>query len=130
MPNEADGIRRLMITGSRDWDDKMTIDRALFEYWYNGGRTNDILLIEGGAKGADRLARDCWRTAGFQTEEFPADWDQYGKRAGILRNIQMLDTQPEAVLAFIRNNSRGATHAATEAERRGIPVHYYRENDA
>jgi hypothetical protein len=117
-----------MVTGSRDWTNKSVIDRALFNYWYNGGRTNDILLIEGGARGADNLAKVCWQVAGFQTHTYPADWDQYGKRAGIVRNLQMLDTQPEAVLAFIKNNSRGASHAAAEAERRGIPVHYYREN--
>lgn len=121
-------VRRIMVTGSRDWDNKQTIDHALFNYWYTAGRVNDIVLVEGGAKGADALAKGCWEAAGLQTEQYPADWDQYGKRAGILRNLRMLDTQPEAVLAFIKRNSPGATHAATEAERRGIPVYYYRED--
>jgi anaerobic selenocysteine-containing dehydrogenase len=123
-------VRRVMVTGSRDWDDKMAIDRALFNYWYQAGRVKDILLIEGGARGADELARICWETAGFHTEQFPADWATYGKRAGIIRNLQMLDTEPEHVLAFINNNSRGASHAAAEAERRGIPVTYFREDTA
>lgn len=123
-------VRRLMITGSRDWDDKSTVDRALFNYWYTSGRANDILLIEGGARGADNLARVCWEAAGLHTEQYPADWATYGKRAGIIRNLQMLDAGPEHVLAFIKNNSRGASHAAAEAERRGIPVTYYREDAA
>lgn len=116
-----------MITGSRDWDNRSVIDTALFDYWYRADRPSDLLLIEGGAKGADALAKVCWAKQGLHTRTYHADWDTWGKRAGIMRNLEMLDTQPETVLAFIKNNSRGATHAATEAERRGIPVIYYRE---
>jgi hypothetical protein len=117
-----------MVTGSRDWADRLTIDRALFAYWYEAGRPSDILLIHGGARGADALAAECWTKQGFETRKYPADWEGLGKRAGIVRNLQMLDKEPEHVLAFIKGNSPGATHAATAAERRGIPVTYYRED--
>jgi phage major head subunit gpT-like protein len=119
-----------MVTGSRDWGDKSVIDRALFNYWYTAGRPKDIVLVHGAAKGADLLAAACWTGQGFFDEPHPADWDGLGKRAGIVRNIEMLNTGPEHVLAFIKNNSRGASHAAAEAERRGIPVTYFREGPA
>ena len=121
-------VRRIMVTGSRDWTDRVTIDRALFAYWYEAGRPSDILLIHGGARGADALAAASWTTQGFQTRVYPADWETFGKRAGVIRNLAMLDKEPEHVLAFIKGNSPGATHAALAAERRGIPVTYYRED--
>lgn len=121
-------VRRLLITGSRDWDNKQVIDRALFKYWYESGRGYDLVLVHGAARGADQLAAECWEKNWMQTEAYPADWDGLGKRAGIVRNTQMLDLQPEHVIAFIKRASRGATHCAAEAERRGIPVTYYRED--
>lgn len=121
-------VRRLLITGSRKWADHHAISAALFDYWYRAGKVNDILLMHGGAAGADVLAAQVWAANGMQTEAWPADWDRYGRRAGILRNLQMLDMQPEHVIAFIRDNSPGASHCAAEAERRGIPVTYIRED--
>lgn len=121
--------RRLLVTGSRDWDNEQTISRALFGYWYDAGKPGDLVLVHGAARGADLLAAQCWEKQGFWTEAHPADWNGLGKRAGIVRNLQMLDLEPEHVLAFIKNNSRGASHCAAEAERRGIPVTYYREDD-
>jgi len=121
-------VRRLMVTGSRDWTNRAEIDRALFNYWYTAGRVSDVILIHGAAKGADTMAKDVWEKQGLQTRAHPADWEGLGKRAGIVRNMQMINSGPEHVLAFIKNNSRGASHAAAEAERRGIPVTYFRED--
>jgi hypothetical protein len=117
-----------MVTGSRDWDNRVTIDRALFAYWYEAGRPSDILLIHGGARGADALAAESWAKQGFQTRAYRAMWEEFGKRAGIMRNLVMIEKRPEHVLAFIKGNSRGASHAATAAEKAGIPVTYYRED--
>ena len=52
----------------------------------------------------------------------PADWSRHGRRAGVLRNLAMLDEQPTRVLAYHRAGSPGTTHTITEARRRGIPV--------
>lgn len=122
-------VRRLLITGSRDWTDNNAISRALFDYWYRADKPSDLVLVHGGANGADLMAASCWGWNNLPVEAYPADWEGLGRRAGIVRNLQMLDLEPEHVLAFIKNNSRGATHCAAEAERRGIPVTYYREDD-
>jgi hypothetical protein len=86
------------------------------------------VLIHGNANGADTMAAQCWATQGFPVRAVPADWETFGRRAGIMRNLAMLDEEPEQVFAFIKNNSPGATHCAAEAERRGIPVTYFRED--
>jgi hypothetical protein len=38
----------------------------------------------------------------------------------------MVASRPTGVLAFIHNNSRGATHCADYAEREGLPVRRWR----
>ena len=58
-------------------------------------------LIQGGAAGADRLAK-CWAEERIgESTEYKADWDRYGRSAGPIRNQQMLDEgKPDLVVAF------------------------------
>ena len=121
-------VRRLLVTGSRDWDDVNTVTRALFGYWYEAGRTNDILLVHGGARGLDQIAAAVWLKNNQQVEVYPADWEVYGKRAGIMRNLHMISLQPEHCFAFIKNQSKGASHCAAAAEAAGIPTTIFRED--
>jgi hypothetical protein len=86
---------------------------------------SEIEVIHGDARGADRWAAEVARQLGCRVRAFPADWDRFGKRAGILRNLQMLDQEPVLVLAFQFNGSRGTQHTISEARRRGIPVEVY-----
>lgn len=63
--------------------------------------SNDVVIISGGATGADRVAATFAEVNFYAYEEYPADWKQYGKRAGYLRNVQMLqEGRPDLVVAF------------------------------
>ncbi len=80
-------------------------------------------IIHGGARGVDRFAGACAQAFGMPdpiVEE--ADWLQYGKAAGAIRNRVMLDANPDLVLAFWDGVSPGTKDTINEAERRGIPV--------
>lgn len=58
-------------------------------------------IIEGAAKGADTLAKGWAHKRSVPVEEYPANWKKYGRRAGYLRNQQMLaEGKPEIVVAF------------------------------
>ena len=117
---------RILVTGSRDWEDEGVISVALYEH----GRIGlDTTLVHGNARGADLIAADwaqilCWRI-----ERHPAEWEKHGKAAGYIRNKEMVDAGADICLAFIRNKSKGATMCADLAEKAGIPTIRYEVND-
>jgi hypothetical protein len=52
-------MKRLLITGSRDWTDRQVIRDALAEAWAEL-RPGEIVLVHGAARGADSIAADVW----------------------------------------------------------------------
>lgn len=86
------------------------------------------LLIEGGAKGADRLAREWAKQAGIPVQTFEADWTTYGKGAGPIRNEQMLrEGKPDFVLAFPTADSVGTWHMIGIANMAKVPTKVVQE---
>lgn len=71
---------------------------------------------------AEVLARAGWD---ILTEEHLADWDAQGKKAGVLRNMAMVDMGADVVLAFIRNNSPGASHCLKYAQEAGLDTQVF-----
>lgn len=114
----------VMVTASRGWRHRSRVLQTLerIEQDLNG---RDMKLIHGDANGGDTIAAQAARRLGWEIEAFPADWDRHKKKAGILRNIQMLDTNPNMVIAFWDGSSKGCHHAFTEALKRGIPTDIY-----
>jgi len=122
--SEPGAPRRVLVTGSRTWTDTGAIRDALAAVWGDG----DAVLVTGACpRGADRLAEACWTRWGGQVERHPADWDRHGRGAGLRRNADMVAAGAHVCLAFIRNNSRGASHTAALAEAAGIPTHRHHQ---
>ena len=115
------GLVKVLVCGSRDWADKDHIADVLADL----ACERNVEVIHGGARGADRMAGEVAALYGYRVRVFPADWDSHGRRAGIIRNLQMLDENPDRVIAFQRNGSRGTQHTVDEARRRAIPVEVY-----
>ena len=115
----------ILACGSRGWDDRTTIVDALRSFAPRG----PVTVITGGARGADSLAHSAALELGFETKVFPADWNAHGKRAGFLRNLQMLDERPDVVLAFSLG-TKGTEHTTSEAIRRGIHTRIFSPDDA
>lgn len=78
-------------------------------------------MIEGGQRGADRLARDWAIARGVPKQTFEAEWSRYGPAAGPIRNQRMLDEgKPDRVLAFPGNI--GTRDMMAKAGRAGVPI--------
>lgn len=118
-------MKRLLVTGSRNWDDVTTIKLAL-NHAVNY-LDDQVTLVHGACPtGADDIADDLFTYANLgPVETHPADWDTHGKRAGFLRNSLMVDLGADLCLAFIKNESRGATMTANLAEKAGIRTWRY-----
>ena len=109
---------RVLVTGSRAWTDEEAIADALAGHWHDG---NALLITGACPRGADEIAERIWRSRGGLVERHPADWHT-GRDAGMRRNAAMVALGADVCLAFIRDGSPGATHAAHLAEQAGIPV--------
>ena len=119
---------RILVTGSRDWTDWATIRHAIFNTWEKAGRPKDTILVSGACPtGADAYAETCGDAFGFTVERHEADWAQYHKSAGPLRNQLMVDLGADICLAFPREGSRGTADCMKKAEKAKIPVQVYKE---
>lgn len=134
----------VVFTGSRDWTDVATVERALRQF-----TPKTDLVIEGGHRvyenlgvpqrremyridvSLDAIVNDQAKVAGFDVLTVWAPWIRLGKYAGHYRNGVMLDiaqamgrTANEAVVveAFPLPQSKGTTNMMEQAKGRGIPV--------
>jgi hypothetical protein len=78
-------------------------------------------LITGGARGADTLAFNWALNNDVTVQVIPADWKNNGKKAGILRNIVMID-KCDLLLSFWDCESPGTKHAIEYAVSINKPV--------
>lgn len=87
-------------------------------------------VIHGACKGIDITAARIAEKLNLKVKAFPItrkDWTQLGFAAGPLRNRQMLDRNPDMVLAFHPDilHSKGTKDMMRQAYNRGIPVWYF-----
>ena len=119
---------RILITGSRDWDDEGKIKFALAEAAKASAGYDDIVIVSGACPtGADLLCEIEAFRLGWQVERHPANWKLYAKRAGFIRNKNMVQMGANVCIAFIKNASKGASHTAGLAQEAGIATTIYRE---
>lgn len=118
---------RLLICGDREYCDYTRILNHLRAH-----KAQIEIIIHGAARGADTLAEKAAKELGIPTLPFPAQWDTYGKRAGPLRNTQMLNEgKPTHVWAFHDNfiASRGTKNMVNQATKAGLPVALISKDD-
>jgi hypothetical protein len=107
---------RVLVCGGRDYDEEDTLFAAL------DSLKGVSHIIEGGAPGADALAREWAKSRAVPHTSYPADWLKYGRAAGPVRNRQMLrEGKPNLVVAF-PTGGPGTKNMIGLAEKAGVPV--------
>lgn len=119
---------RILVCGGRHFTDKELLFEVLDLFYKKHG---PLVIIEGGAMGADYFARQWvrqrqklgWDVQGITV---PANWRMHGKSAGPIRNQQMLDEHyPDKVVAF--RGQKGTADMVARAHKAGVPVYDLRE---
>lgn len=111
---------KVLVCGSRGFTSKRMIGAVLDGL--NDGRP--LTIIHGAARGADSIAGEWAAHRGVAVEKYPADWSAHGRRAGYIRNAQMLDEgKPDVVLAFmVPEGSKGTQMMVDLARKAGVPT--------
>lgn len=116
---------KVIVAGSRDFKDYKLLKRKL-DIILKNHQDKNIIIVSGMASGADTLAIKYAKSKGYKVAKFPVDWS-FGKEAGFLRNIQMIE-YADACILFWDGISRGTMHTKKLAEKKGIPLRviYYK----
>lgn len=118
---------RVIVTGSRDWTEDMTVYAALAEI-KNVDKPDSVTLVSGACPtGADIMAEGWARRFGWEIERHPADWKGHGRSAGPWRNKRMARLGADVCLAFHKDGSRGTQNMIDLCEKAGIPVRLWTE---
>lgn len=139
---------RLVVCGSRHWQDQNFVSEVLTGFYsevtvgHLVAEMSEFIVIEGGAPGADTCAA-VWAESSpmhsynekqddplFKHITVVADWDQYGKRAGPIRNAEMLRLKPDIVFVFKDGfdfglKSGGTEHMVGIAKKANVPVRLF-----
>jgi hypothetical protein len=104
-------MSRILICGSRSFDDYYILSKIVDCLIKNYPNPE---IVSGGSIGADRLAERYASEHRLSNRVFKADWDQFGKKAGYLRNCQMHEYIAQAenrlCIAFWDGSSLGTKH--------------------
>ena len=113
------GIMIVLVCGGRDYQDRDALERTMVRLAEIHGPFTQV--IHGGARGADRLAGEWGIRHRILVRQFPAQWDKNGKKAGPIRNQQMLDEgKPDLVIAF--PGGSGTADMVRRARAAGVEV--------
>ena len=112
---------KVIIAGGRDFTNATVMATVLnnLQDVDHAIEIEKLTLICGMARGADITAYGLFKEAGLPIEEYPADWNQYGKQAGFIRNTQMANVA-DMVIAFWDGKSRGTAHMIDTARKHNL----------
>lgn len=111
---------RVLVCGGRDFSDSSTVWGEL-DTLRRSVPHDTMAVIQGGASGADQIAREWCSARHVPYDNFAADWNTHGKAAGPIRNQRMIDVgKPDLVLAFA--GGRGTADMVRRARAASVPV--------
>lgn len=123
---------RVIIAGGRDFarmpsdrEDVELMEKSMDKLLRNKKRSHRIVILCGMAKGRDMAGKRYAEQRRFHVRYFPADWQQYGKKAGPIRN-DLMAQNADALVAFWDGQSPGTKNMIETAQRYGLAVRVIR----
>lgn len=106
---------RYLVCGSREYA------RLNYVKCFLDSINPDDEIIVGDARGVDTYVKKyCQNVLKKEPRVYQAAWDIHGKKAGLVRNLEMLDTLPHYVIAFWDGSSPGTKFMIDTCLRRQI----------
>lgn len=113
----------VIVAGSRSFSDRLLMYDKL-DYYLQ--KQDKVLIVHGGANGADKCAAMYAKERGIKTKVFLPDWDKYGKKAGILRNREMFEYasqfQNRGCVVFWDGKSKGTKNDIELSKKYNVPL--------
>jgi hypothetical protein len=112
---------RVLVFGNLDWYDFTSVFCKLRTLLRDHP---DLVVIEGGARGADTAGKLAAFDLECPIETYRAEWSKYGRAAGPIRNQRVVDEgQPDLALACYRSvPDRGTADMLRRLEETNVPV--------
>lgn len=107
----------LAVVGSRTFSDWNLLNQTLSEFHH---KTPISKVVSGGARGADSLAEKWAKINNIPVTVFPAQWDKYGRSAGMIRN-KLIISASDHCIAFWDGVSRGTKNDIELCQRLNVP---------
>lgn len=123
-------MKRLLVTGSREFSNIDLALTALSEARWKLGP--DLVVVHGGARGADQLLGALAAERGLRTEVHRANWRDNGRAAGVMRNQEMVNAGADLCLVLLVEGlaCRGTKDCWRRADRAGIECWTYTQEAA
>ena len=112
---------RVIIAGSRNFNNYEILKKECDAFLLDKKKKYNIIIISGGARGADFSGEKYAQDEGFSLEKLPANWNKFGKSAGFKRNEQMAEVA-DALIAFWDGKSHGTKHMIEIMENKKLLV--------
>lgn len=114
-------IKKVIVAGCRNYCNYKEAQKYIDLCISNIRKEYTIVIVSGGATGADSLGERYALNNGLKIERYPADWEKYGRSAGPKRNKEMVEIC-DYVICFWDKKSNGTKSLIQYAKQFGKPL--------
>lgn len=106
---------KILVCGGRSYGDVGKIESIL-------GSLNITSVVHGGCRGADILSERWAKNKGILVHAHLANWGLLGKKAGVIRNQEMIDMHPDLFMCVAFPGGAGTQDMVRRAKKSGLTV--------
>ena len=114
--------KNIIVAGSREFKNSLLLETELNKILAFGKKYGcEFTILSGNARGADKMAVQFAKKHNLDCILFIPNWENLGKQAGIIRNIQM-SYVADFCLCFWDGTSPGTSHMREACKKKHIPL--------